>query len=179
MGKFSLFLWLFWVKNITLKSFLYGAVFAFVLTIFFYIFYGMPSLSEDILHALYEVFSWSFAFTWSISFLLFLFREFLSVFERCIVGYKLQVLDCQTKEPLVAIGYGDIVKIWRRWFFVLIWLVASCFILLSVFLYLLGSAQSFREIFSIYLLYVFVMFSGYISFLFLIYRCKKTKVQRC
>ena len=93
---------------------------------------------------------------------------------------KLKGCQKQSDSPYVAVvGYGDLLKVWRKWFMLLIWLVGSMMSIAFVVTYLFSSYETLFEWFSIYLLYFFIFIAGYLSFVFLPGRCKALKVVGC
>ncbi len=184
MGRFFFFLWLHWALRVTIGSVFMASVFAFLISFTIYLSHGAVSISADVSRALVDLFVFWFPLSWSIALLIVLFRSLKTLFNKCIQGYELKLLECGTKEGsqaevLEVIGYGDLVKVWRKWFMLIIWLVGSMMIFALVFTYFLSSFKSVFEWFNIYWLYTFVLLSGYISFMVLASRCKRVKVVKC
>lgn len=179
MHKFYFFLWLRWAIRLTLCSVAFAALFSFLVTFYIYISQGMSALDRDVSKALLEVFSFWFALFLNATLLLALFRGMKYLFNTCIYGYKLILLSCDTKEEIKVIGYGDLLRVWRKWFMLMIWLVGSFMIISLVFTYLFSSYGGVFEWFNIYWLYLFILASGYLSFIFMSARCKSVKLSRC
>ncbi|EQB40172.1 hypothetical protein M947_03880 [Sulfurimonas hongkongensis] len=179
MARFYFFLWLRWAVRLTLCSVAFAALFSFVVTFYIYVSQGMSALDRYIIQALLEVFIFWFALFLNATLLLALFRGMKYLFNTCIYGYKLTLLSCDAKEELKAIGYGDLLRVWRKWFMLMIWLVGSFMIISLVFTYLFSTYSGVFEWFNIYWLYLFILASGYISFIFMSARCKRVKVSRC
>jgi hypothetical protein len=137
------------------------------ITLLTYIKQGFVSLDEEVVKALFAVFKFYFTFAFSFSILLILFRSIKYIFNECIYGYELKLLSCDKKETIEVIGYGDLVRVWRKWIKLLIWLVAICMII------------TLFNFFNIYALFVFILLSGYLSFIVLISKCDKVRVKRC
>lgn len=164
---------------LSIKSLLLGVFLAGVFVLMLYIKQGMPPLSGEILAALWDLFSFGFAFSWSLALLLFLFREMRGIFLHCHAGYRLELLSCKGDQVLENIGYGDLLKVWRRWFMLLIWLVGSIILLAVALRALISPDESFSEWFSIFWLSFFILLGGYFSFILLGSRCKKVRIARC
>lgn len=182
MSRFYTFLWLFWSFRLTLNSILIASVISIFITIGIYINQGSQELNQRVYEALFLVFKFWFVLSWSLTLLLSLFRELKPVFNRCINGYKLTLLSCPSEgkqEKIKEIGYGDMVKVWRKWFTLLIWLVGAEMILGVAFTKLFTSHTAIFDWFNIYILYGFVLIGGYFSFMILSMRCKKVKIERC
>jgi hypothetical protein len=179
MAKFYFLLWLRWASILTIKSVLLGAALAILILFALYIKQDMPSLNQEIVTALWDLFVFSFAFTWSFAFLLLLFRRLKFIFNTCINGYQLELLSCKENEKIEPIGYGDMLKVWRKWLMLLIWLVGACMIIAIIFTTLFTSHDGIFEWFSIYWLYAFILMSAFISFVLLGSRCKKIRLTRC
>lgn len=179
MAKFYFLLWLRWAFMLSFKTLFFATLLAAVFVLLLYLHKGIPALNDAIYAALAELFSFSFAFTWSFCLLLFLFREMRGVFLHCYGGYKLELLSCKEKSVITNIGYGDLLKVWRKWFILLIWLVASTLLITVTLRALLGFSEGFSEWFNIFWLSFYILFGGYISFILLAHRCKKVRISRC
>lgn len=136
-------------------------------------------ITKEVSQALFELFKFWFPLAWSLTLLIALFRSLKYIFNICISGHKLQLLACDNNETIDNIGYGDLVKVWRKWFMLMIWLVGAMMII-SIFLtYIFTSYSGIFEWFDIYFLFIFVLLSGYLSFILLAGRCKNVKVVKC
>ncbi|WP_373072285.1 hypothetical protein [Sulfurimonas sp.] len=167
MGKFYFFLWLGWAYKLSLDSIVISILITSIITFLTYAKLGFVSLDQDVLNALFKVFKFYFSFVFSIILLVVLFRSIKYVFNKCIHGYELKLLSCDQQEIIENIGYGDLLRVWRKWIILLIWLVAICMIV------------TMFNFFNIYALYISLLLSGYISFVIMISKCKKIKVIRC
>ncbi len=186
MAKFYLFLWLRWAIRVTICSFVLASIISSLITTLIYFNHGATSINSEVSAALFDIFKFWFPIAWSIALLIALFRSTKYIFNSCMNGYELKLLECQSKQTekneakiLENIGYGDLVKVWRKWFMVIIWLVGVQMIFALFFTYLFSSYQSVFEWFSIYWLFAFVLSGGYLSFILLGARCKRVKVQKC
>ncbi len=179
MSKFYFFLWLRWSFRVAICSVLMACGVSFLITLYLYISQGMPSFTADVLEALFQLFKFWFPITFSLTLLLALFRSLKYIFNICINGYKMQLLECVNNEIVDEVGYGNLVKIWRKWFMLIIWLVGAQMILSLVFTYLFTSYSGVFEWFDIYFLFTFVLIAGYLSFILLSGRCKQVRVVKC
>jgi hypothetical protein len=105
--------------------------------------------------------------------LLALFRGVKYIFHSCNGGYRLELLYCEKEkshQAIEIIGYGDLVKVWRKWFMLMIWLVASQMIVALLFI---------EEWFSIFMLYAYILIAGYFSFMIFTAKCKRVRVKKC
>ena len=94
----------------------------------------------------------------------------------------MRLLTCtkiQESSYIESVGYGDIVRVWRKWLMLIIWMVGVEMIIAVVLNKLFTSDSAVFDWFNIYLLYAFVLVSGYISFILLTSRCKLVKVKKC
>ena len=179
MRAFYFFLWLRWVVRVSLCSFILALVSSLFLTFYIYFKQGLPSLSTDVFIALFDIVKFWFPLTWSITLLIALFRSLKYIFNVEVKGYTLKLLDCSSPEEIEVIGYGDLVKVWRRWFMLLIWLSGGQMVIAVGILYLFSIYESVFDWFSIYVLFGFILSSGYLSIILLAGRCKKVKVIKC
>ncbi len=176
--KFYLFLWFKWVIRLTFCSLFLAAIFAFLITAFLYLKLEMPILSAENMVALFELFKFWFQISWNGALLIAMFRSVKYIFNNCNHGYQFQLLTCQAI-VMQEIGYGDLVKVWRRWLMLMIWLVGAQMIVALAYTLLFTNMTTVFEWFNIYWLFGFTVFSGYISFIFLPNRCKFVRLAKC
>jgi len=167
MTRFYFFLWLKWAYKLSLNSIGISVFITFLITFLTYAKLGFVSLDSEVFNALFKVYKFYFSFVFSITLLVVLFRSIKYIFNICIYGYELKLLSCDKQEIIQIIGYGDLLRVWRKWIMLLIWLVAICMII------------TMFSFFNIYALYLSLLFSGYLSFIIMISKCKKIKVIRC
>jgi len=179
MTKFYLFLWLRWCLRIFACSVILATLASVLITAYVYINQNLPALNKEVVEALFEVFKFWFPITWSLTLLLALFRSLKYIFNSCLNGYKLELLTCKEDEVIEVIGYGDLLKVWRRWFMLIIWLVGTQMVVALMFTNVFTSFNSVFDWFDIYFLFAFVLVSGYLSFILLAGRCKRVKVSSC
>jgi len=182
MPRFYFLLWASWTIRVVLCSLFLAVLFALFLTLFIYVKQGLPSLDEKILDALLAVWRFWFAISLNIAVLIALFRSVKYLFNHPHAGYVLKLKKCfkeDSHEYLEVIGYGDLVKVWRKWFMLLIWLVGSLMVLALLFTSIFSSYETLFNWFSVYMLYVFILFAGYLSFIFLSNRCKSVRIVKC
>ena len=179
MAKFYILLWLKWVFRVSLCSVISALGISFLIALFTYVSQGTPTLSKDVFNALFDITAFWFVITWSLTLLVALFRSLKYVFNSCNGKYKLQLLTCDTHASLEVVGYGDLVKVWRRWFMLIIWLVGAQMVLSTAFAYLFIDANGVFSWFNVYWLYAFILIAGCFSFVLLSNRCKRVKVVKC
>ena len=182
MSRFYIKLWFFWAIRVTIESLLFGALLAGVATLVVYLTWGDAPLDEEVLKALLNLFKFWFIILWNLSLLVALFRSVKGIFNHCHSGYKMELLSCpknSQSEVLQVVGYGDLVKVWRKWFLLLIWLVASEMVIALAFTLLFTSYNGLFEWFNIYVLYSFILIGGYFSFMVLGSRCKQVRIRKC
>ncbi len=179
MYRFYFLLWLRWAIKLFTCSVVLAVVVSFFITLYIYIKQGMPTLHVEIFTALFQIILFWFPILWSVMLLVALFRGLKYIFNICIAGYELKLYSCDLKETLLHVGYGDLVKVWRKWFMLIIWLVGAMMILSLSYTYLFTSFDGVFEWFDIYWLFGFILVSGYFSFIFMSARCKRIKIVKC
>jgi hypothetical protein len=182
VNKFYLSLWFFWAIRVTINSVVLGSLLATVITMIIYLTQGSVKMSEEVIGALIQLFIFWFAIVWNLTLLLALFRSTKELFNYCHNGYKLQLLSCpknSQSEVIADIGYGDLVRVWRKWFMLLIWLVGAEMVIALAFTLLFTSYSGLFEWFSIYVLYGFILLGAYFSFIILGSRCKQIRITKC
>lgn len=179
MTKFYFQTWLSWVLRVFLCTLSITLFLSTLISSVIYFKQDMPPLSSEIYSALYEIGKFWFMVVWNLSFLLALFRSIKYIFNKPRYGYQFILSDCKFQHYIDPIGYGDLVKVWRKWFMLLIWLVVVMMIFATLFLYLFSSRDDLFAWFNVWWLFGFVIISGYFSFVLLPNRCKEVKVKRC
>ena len=179
MAKFYFFTWLRWALRVTLCAFSLALFLSVLISIFIYFRQDAPTLSSQTYSALYEIGKFWFMVSWNIAFLLALFRSIKYIFNKPINGYKFILTDCKATSYIEPVGYGDLVKVWRRWFMLLIWLVVAQMIFSTLFLSIFSSGSDIFAWFNEKWLFAFSMLAGYVSFILLPNRCKRVRVKRC
>ena len=179
MAKFYFLLWLRWSARVVTCSVLLAYFFSLLITVYSYLSSSQPTIDVQVFNALREVLEFWFPIVWSLTLLFALFRSLKYIFNTCINGYKFELYNCKGDELIKYIGYGDLVKVWRKWFMLNIWLVGAMMIIAIVFTTLFSSFNGIFEWFDIYWLSGFILASGYLSFILLGARCKKVKLSKC
>jgi len=184
MQKFYLELWLFWALRVILCSLFLAAILASLITIAIYVKQGMPNFNKEIAAALVDVFRFWFFIALNLAVLVALFRSVKYLFNCCHAGHMLRLKRCVKEEDkeegyLEFIGYGDLVKVWRKWFMLLIWIVGALMILALAVTYLFTPYEALFDWFNVYILYAFILAGGYFSFIFMAARCKSIRIVKC
>lgn len=182
MFKFYLFLWIRWAFFLTLRSFVFGLLFSSFVTAIIYYKQGLPHINHEVLLALFDILLFWFSILGNVALLLSLFIGIKSVFNRCYNGFVLELYSCADEgevELIENVGYGDLVKVWRKWFMLLIWLVAAQMILAVAFSAIFSLGESIFSWFNIYVLYGFIIVAGFFSFIVLGARCKRVRISKC
>ena len=179
MSRFYFLIWLKWAARLITCSVLLAYAITITITIIMYFLSGMPTLNKEIFSALKDILDFWFPIVWSLTLLLSLFRGIKYIFNTCINGYEFKLLTCKGDETIEIIGYGDLVKVWRKWFMLNIWLVGSFMIIAVVLTHVFTSFSGVFDWFSIYWLFGFILLSGYFSFMLMGARCKKVKIVKC
>jgi len=179
MHKFYFLLWFRWATRLTIYSISLSSLFAFLITSYTYFSQGTPTINITIFNALVEIFKFWFPILWAVTLLLSLFRGLKYIFNNCINGFEMKLLSCSGDDIIQTIGYGDLLKVWRRWFMINIWLVGSFMVFALVYTKLFTSYSGVFEWFSIYWLFSFILLSAYLSFILLGAKCKQVKVVQC
>ncbi len=182
VSKFYLYIWWRWALHLTFSSVLSSLFLATLISMYLYVSQGMQPITLEVKEALLNITKFWFVILWSLTLLLFLFRTLKSVFNSCFNNYKLQLLTCPNEgktEVIEEVGYGDLVKVWRKWFMLIIWLVGAQMILALILTYAFSSYDAVFDWFNIYILYAFILLAGYFSFMILSVRCKRVKLVKC
>lgn len=179
MAKFYFYLWLKWAMRLTIFSIVSALFLSITITLFIYFLKGSANLNNEVVSALLDLVKFWFPIIWSLTLLLALFRSLKYIFNICIHGYELKLVECNSNEYLDVVGYGDLVKVWRKWLMLIIWLVGSQMIFALAVTYVFTTYNGVFDWFNINWLFGFILSSGYMSFIILSARCKKVKVVKC
>jgi hypothetical protein len=175
-------LWLYWLVRVVFSTIVLAILFASLFTLFLYIKEGLPTFNSQIAKALLDIWKFWFSISLNITLLIALFRTLKYIFNKPYFGYMLKLKKCYKEKGsgyIEVIGYGDLVKVWRKWFMLLIWLVGSFMVLALIVSTLFSSYQNLFDWFNIYMLYIFIFLAAYFSFILLANRCKNVKVVKC
>jgi len=180
MAKFYIYLWFFWVIRMLVVSTLLAGTLSFFITFYFYAREGLPAFESEILTAILNIFTFWFLLLLNFALPLALFINTKYLFNNCINAISLRVVSCAKEEEfLERIGYGDLIKIWRKWLLLIVW-ISSVFVLFSfLFFYFLLFEGSFFEWLSVYCLYGFILLSGFFALPLLGSRCKSVRLRLC
>ena len=183
VSRFYLLLWLRWAVGLSTLSVLLAVLVSAGITLSIYVNQGMKELSVEVVTALSTIFEFWFAISCSVTILLSLFLTLKYVFNKCYAHFQLNLLTCPNDDgesyAILEVGYGDLVKVWRKWLMLLIWLIGAQMIFAVIFMKLFSVYAGVFEWFSVYILYIFLLIAGYFSFIILTLRCKKVRVVKC
>jgi hypothetical protein len=175
-------LWFSWLVRVVGCTLFVAALLAGMITLFIYLKHNVTFVDAEVLEAVKDIWTFWFALALNISLLFALFRSVKYLFNKCYGGYMLKLKLCQGEQSQErfkeSIGYGDLIKVWRKWFMLLIWLVGAELVFTFGMNTLVSSASMF-DWFNIYTLYFFIAVAAYFSFVFLAARCQCIKVVRC
>ena len=179
MYKFYFLLWSRWVLRLSICSVILAIILSFLITLSIYFIKNSTSIDINILTALFDIFKFWFFVAWNLTLLIALYRSLKYIFNSCHDHYSLKLLQCDNRDTIDIVGYGDLTKVFRRWLMLLIWLVGFIMVVAVILTNLLASYDSVFEWFNTYWLYSFLLLSGFVSFVLLGNRCKRVKVVRC
>ncbi len=179
MSKFYFTLWLKWLIRVSACSLVLAASLSLFITLIIYIKQGMLAIDSEVASALFQVFAFWFPIFLSVTLLIALFRALKYIFNVKIYGYELKLLECNSSEVLEDIGYGDLIKVWRKWFMLIIWLVGIQMIIAIAYTHFFTLYTGIMDWFNIYYLAFFIFLAGYFSFIILGSKCKRVRLIKC
>ena len=179
MFRFWLMLWARWALWLTLFSMLSALLLSVVATLGIYSLKGAPSLENDVTEALSEIGRFAFLISWSVMLLAAFFFSVRRLFGTCIDGYEMVLLGCDGKEEITRPGIADTAKVWRKWLFVIIWVVAAQVIAVAALHNLLLPGEGMMAWFSVYWLYLFILLAALATLPLMGSRCSQVRVRRC
>ena len=179
MRNFWLRLWSYWALWITLFSVVSGLLIAIAVTVLIYFYKGSAGLNSDVLGALADVVRFWFAPAWSIGLVVGMLLSLKRLFYRCTGGQQLLLYSCDGSELIRPVHVEDTLKLWRKWLFVTVWIIALAVLAGAGIAYLSVGEESMMAWFSIYWLYLFFLLSALITLPMMAKRCKMVKVGAC
>jgi Ca2+/Na+ antiporter len=179
MLKFYLHIWLRWALRVTLCSVIVAVVLSFSVTLYSYLKGEATFLTPQLYGALWSIFKFWLSIGWSFTLLFALIRSIKYIFNTPLEGYVFKLQECTRSSYIEYIGYGDLVKVWRKWFMLLIWLSVVMMLFSTLFLYIFSAEGDLYRWFSIEWMFGYILLSGYLSFILLPSRCKRVKVVKC
>jgi len=182
MLKFYFYLWFNWSIRLTLTTLLYSIVFASIVTFYIYFKQGFPAFNDEVNNALLSIWQFWFLTLGNVALLVALFSGMKYIFNHCYNGYSLELYSCEdikVREKIEDVGYGDLVKVWRKWFMLIIWLTGVQMIFSLAISTIIGIHESVFVWFNSLILYGFILISGYFSFIILSAKSKKIRLSIC
>ncbi len=176
MSKFWFFTWGYWATWLSGFSVLLASLLSFFITSIHF-FRSSAMLNFETLSALWSIFLFYFAFAWSFSFVVGLLLSVKKLFKHCFDGKKLLLLSCDGKSVIDRPEVFEQTKIFRKFFFAIIWSVAVQMIIISVLSYFFTEG-SFAW-FNVYYLYILVLSSGALVLPMLGVRCTMIRIKQC
>ncbi len=152
--------------------------FASIMTIVFYALKGFAPLDVQTWEALRIIWYFWLKIGYGVGVLAGLVGGLKFICKRCIAGYRIHPLDCQG-ERVDSIDLKRYFKIWRKWFFIIIWANAAQAVVLIVVHQLLFGGAVWIGWFSPFGLTPMILLSGLVAFPLLVRRCKMVKVEPC
>ena len=153
MNDFWFKLRLRWLGFVVLFSAVLGVVLTLLVTVITLVSTGVHFTTKG-LQAVYTLVSFWFVFTWVLSFLIALVFSFKTLFNKEIAGKKLFLIECESKEPFEPVILADVIPIWRKFLFWMVW------ILLVVALLLLGVFNIDKAFFGGLTLFILILLFG-------------------
>lgn len=178
MSRFYLAFWVRWSAAFVLIAATVAAGFATVMAIGSYVYKGFPPLEPEALDALGTIWLFWLGVGYGIGMIGALVGALAFVYRKCIGGYRLVPLNCQG-EVLDEIGPKHYFKMWRKWFFALIWVNAAQVIVLAVAHKLLFGGGVWIGWFNPWWLTPMIIVSGLLSLPLFLYRCKNVRITSC
>ncbi len=183
VSRFYLYVWVKWALYVTFLSLFSAVVVAAFITVLLYYKQGAVALNDEVYSALKSIFYFWFAPAWSVTLLIALFVSLKSIFKGCYGNFRFILLTCPNEktqtQQIEKVRFRDLIKVWRKWFMLLIWLVSAQIIVAVVVMKLFTQQESLFSWFNIYVLYAFILVGGYFSFIILGAKCKKIKIRKC
>lgn len=142
-----------WLGFILWFSFVLGLGLTLVVTLITIISTGV-SFSAEGFKALYILVSFWFKLSWILGFLIALIFSFKTLFNKELAGKELFLIECESKEPFDPVILADVIPIWRKFLFWMVW------ILLVVALILLGLFNMDKAFFGGLTLFILILLLG-------------------
>lgn len=180
MWRFYFSLWLAWFLYLLLLTLGTTFLLASLVTFYTYVSKGAVVLDAVVIDALYAVFIFWFLLLLNFVLPIALFVSVKKLFNRCVNGFSLKLYACTKQEEYIEpIGFGDLIKVWRKWLLLIVW-GSGAFTLLSfvVNFFLSGFTASFT-FFSVYYLYGCIALSSFFAIPFLVRYCTLVGLRKC
>lgn len=144
-----------------------------------YLYKGAPAVDTEVGNALMDVAAFWFPVCWSLALLIAFFFSVRLLFGYCIGGYRLTLLACDGEEEIERPGAFETARVWRKWFFVIIWTVAAQVIVFAALHRILVPEAGMMAWFSIGWLYAFMLLAALGTLPLMGARCNMVRVRRC
>lgn len=170
-GLFWRALRLFWLQKVLIFATLIGLVLTVAIVLVTLFFTGIAPSKEGMV-AIYAIAHFWFFIAWTLGFLAALVLSFKSLFNRPMHGYKLLMLDCATKEPYEVVILLDVLPLWRKFLFWMVWILSV------VALLLLGALGVEKTFFGGPTLFIMILFFGVLILKPLMLSMKNIRIRR-
>ena len=142
-----------WLGFVLWFSLVLGLILTLIVTLITIVSTGVSFTAEGF-KALYTLVSFWFKLSWALSFLIALIFSFKTLFNKVLAGKKLLLMECDSKEPFEPVILVDVIPIWRKFLFWMVW------ILLVVALLLLGLFNIDKAFFGGLTLFILILSLG-------------------
>ena len=169
--RFWFYIRLRWSAFVILFSVVTGLVLTAVILVITLFNTGIGALDQTNISALLEIASFWFKLSWVLSFLLALMLSFKTLFNRPFAGKELLLLECKSKEPFIPVILVDVIPIWRKFLFWMVW------ILLVVALILLAVVNVTKTFFGGLTLFIMILLFGVVILKPLLLSMKNVRIK--
>jgi len=178
MNRFFLLVWGRWIIAFLLIALIAAIGFATAVTFISYAIKGFAALDAKTWEALKTIWFFWLGIGYGVGIVSGLVFGLRFICKRCIAGYRFQPLNCQG-ERIESIELKRYFKIWRKWFFIIIWADAAQAVVLIAVHKLIFGGDIWIGWFNPLGLTPMILLSGLISFPLLARRCSMIRIEPC
>lgn len=178
MTNFYLTLWVRWSIAFIVIGLLGSLGFATVVTAGIYIFKGFVPLNTTTWNALQTIWFFWLSIGYGVGMIAALVVALNTLLYRCINHRRLILLNCK-EEVLERSGFKPYFKLWRKWFFSLIWINAAQVIIVIIMHKLLFGGSVWIGWFNPWSITLMILLSGGVALPLMIHRSKRLKIVPC
>lgn len=178
MNRFYLILGVRWIISFIFIGVTVSTVFATLMSIGTYAYKGFAPLDAQTWSALQTIWLFWLGIGYGIGMIAALVLALGTLLYRCIEGQRLLLLNCK-EERIESLELKPYFKLWRKWFFTIIWINAAQAVILIVIHKLLFGGAVWISWFNPWIVTPMIIFSGLLALPIMIRRSKRVRIEPC
>ncbi|MDD2782163.1 hypothetical protein [Sulfuricurvum sp.] len=178
MSKFYLTLWVRWATAFILIATVSAVGAATLVTFVVYALKGFAELNHERMQALQTIWLFWLSVGYGLGLIIALVGALKSILYRCVEQRKLVLVNCK-EETIFSFEVKPYLKLWRKWFFAIIWINAAQAIIFIVAHKVIWGGSVWLGWFNPWSVTLMILFSGIIALVMMIRRSSRLRIEAC